>query len=424
MKSWTYRGTEDLTQERKYEWTHPWLTFDVGLDQASYRLWLLLGEATSESDHVRRALLRPDVARELEQVFLVKGALATTAIEGNTLSEEDARQIFEDGLELPPSKQYLAQEIRNVLDALDCIGDQILPDPANSDLTVEKIKLYNRMVLEDLPRDEGVEPGEIREHSVVVGRYRGAPAQDCEFLLGRLCDWLNSPAFRAPDDSPELAPSLAILRAALAHLYLTWIHPFGDGNGRTARLLEVHILLASRFPKPVVQLLSNHYNHTRSEYYRQLDRTSKEGPNGFLAYAVQGFVDELRGQLDRIWTMQYLDRWEQYIYQQFGEASTDSQRRQLRLVKDLSRASIETVPHHPLPLLKPVRRAMLRQISPALAEAYAHKTERTLTRDLNALEKRGLIFRTEYGWYPNADSVLAFMPPQARARDGDKFLSW
>ena len=412
--------------------THPWLSFDVDLEQASYRLWLLLGEATSKSDHVRRALLRPEVADELQKVFLVKGALATTAIEGNTLSEEEARQVFEDKLPLPPSKQYLGQEIRNVVGAFDHIRDEILPDASNADLTVEKIKRYNRFVLDGLAVDDGVTPGEIRTHSVLVGRYRGAPAQDCEYLLGRLCEWLNSDAFIAPEDHPELAPPLAILKAALAHLYLAWIHPFGDGNGRTARLLEVHILLASRFPQPVTQLLSNHYNHTRSEYYRQLDRTSREGPNDFLLYAVQGFVEELRGQLDRIWSMQYVDRWEQYIHQQFGETRTDSRRRQLRLVKDLSKASIDVSPSHPLyplPWIEPVPRSKLRLLSPELAEAYAHKTDRTLSRDLNALERMSLIWRSEDGsWWPNSDSVLGFMPPQVRAEadglGGGMHRSW
>lgn len=409
---------------REFEKTHPWLTFEVDLKRASYRLWLLLGEAASKSDHVRRALLRPEVADDLLKVFLVKGALATTAIEGNTLSEEEARQVFEDRLRLPPSKEYLGREIRNVLDAFERIRDEILPDAADADLTVEKIKLYNRLVLNGLPLDDGVEPGEIRKHSVVVGRYRGAPAGDCEYLLERLCEWMNSDEFSAPEDHPELAPPLAILKAVIAHLYLAWIHPFGDGNGRTARLLELHVLLASRFPQPVTQLLSNHYNQTRSEYYRQLDKTSTKGPNGFLLYAVEGFVEELRAQLDRIWTMQYVDRWEQYVYQRFGEARTDSQRRQLRLVKDLSKASIQTAARRPLPRLKPIPRRELRRLSPALAEAYAGKTERTLTRDLNALEGDGLIWQWEEGWVPNSDAVLAFMPPQARTHDDDWFASW
>jgi Fic family protein len=415
-----------MTREpaREFEKTHPWLTFEVDLKRASYRLWLLLGEAASKSDHVRRALLRPEVANDLLKVFLIKGALATTAIEGNTLSEEEVRQVFERRLTLPPSKEYLAQEIRNVLGAFDRIREEILPDASDADLTVEKIKLYNRLVLDGLPSDDDVEPGEIRKHSVVVGRYRGAPAGDCEYLLERLCEWMNSDEFKAPEDHPELAPPLAILKAVLAHLYLAWIHPFGDGNGRTARLLELHVLLASRFPQPVTQLLSNHYNHTRSEYYRQLDKTSTQGPNGFLLYAVEGFVEELRAQLDRIWTMQYVDRWEQYVHQRFGETRTDSQRRQLRLVKDLTKASIQETPGHPLPSLKEIPKQEIRRLSPALAEAYARKTERTLTRDLNALERDGLIEYWGNGWVPNSDSVLGFMPPQARARGDDWFASW
>jgi hypothetical protein len=113
------------------------------------------------------------------------------------------------------------------------------------------------------------------------------------------------------------------------------------------------------------------------------------------------------------------------MHQQFGETSTDSQRRQLRLVKDLTKASIEIVPHHPLPSIEPIPRSRLRHLSPALAEAYAHKTERTLSRDLNSLERMGLIWRSDHGWWwPNSDAVLGFMPPQARARGGDVLLSW
>lgn len=413
-----------MTNKREFEKTHPWLTFNIDLNRASFRLWLFLGEATSKSDHVRRALLRPDMAREMLAVFLVKGALATTAIEGNTLSEDEARQVYDDQLKLPPSKEYLAQEIRNVLAAFNRISEEILPDAPQAELTVEKVKLYNRLVLDRLEVGDDVEPGEIRRHSVVVGSYRGAPAQDCEYLLERMCDWLNSDAFKAPEERRELAAPLAIIKAVLAHLYLTWIHPFGDGNGRTARLLEHHVLLVSGFPKPATQLLSNYYNHTRSEYYRQLDRSAREGAEGFLLYAVQGLVDELRAQLDRIWAMQYLDRWEQYVHQRFGETSTESRRRQLRLVKDLSKVSIKTAPNHPLPRLLPVARNQLRRLSPELAEAYARKTERTLSRDLNALERQELISRTPEGWVPNSDTVLAFMPPQIRAGDGDELLSW
>lgn len=402
-----------------YRETHPWLTFSIDLNRISYKLWLLLGEVTSKTDHVRRALLRPEVAAELLQVFLIKGALATTAIEGNTLSEAEARQVADDTLELPPSKAYLGQEVRNILDACNTLRDEIFEGPRHVALTVDKVKEYNRRVLRDLDPGEDVIPGEIRTHSVVVGNYRGAPAEECEALLGQMCEWLSSGAFEAPADRQELREPLIVLKAIIAHLYLTWIHPFGDGNGRTARLLELHILLAGGFPMPTCQLLSNHYNRTRSEYYRQLSRASRDGaPYAFLEYAGQGLADELRAQLDRIWTMQYFDRWEQYIHQSFGQPRTETDHRRLRLVKDLSTQSINPTEGHWLPQLVPVPRSHLRRLSPALAEAYAKKTDRTLSRDVNWLLNKGLIERRRGGFVPASDEVLAFMP-LARPNEGE-----
>ena len=45
-----------------------------------------------------------------------------------------------------------------------------------------------------------------------------------------------------------------ILKATLAHLYIAWIHPFGDGNGRTARLVEFMLLSRAGVPSPSAHL--------------------------------------------------------------------------------------------------------------------------------------------------------------------------
>jgi Fic family protein len=386
----------------------------------THKTWLLLGEATSKCDHVHWALLRPDAASELLRVYLVRGALATTAIEGNTLSEEQARKIADGELRLPPSQEYLGREIENILAAFHEIRDEVFEHDAEIDanvpLSVDRIKHYNRLILSGLTVEEGVEPGEIRTHSVVVGNYRGAPAADCETLLEQLCSWLNSDAFQSDDE--QLMIPLAIVKAVVAHLYLAWIHPFGDGNGRTARLLELQILLSAGLAMPVTQLLSNHYNATRTEYYHQLANASASAsPLDFLHYAVEGLVDELRAQLDRIWSMQYVDRWEQFVYETFGEIRTESERRRLRLVKDISRASIIPADGVGLPWLEPVPRQKLRHLSPQLAEFYAGRTERTLSRDLEELIDRDLIRRDEGGYVPASNRVLAFMP-HARGRSG------
>jgi Fic family protein len=367
---------------------------------------VLLGEAKSKSQHVARALLSPKAAHELLSVYLTKGILATTAIEGNTLSEDEVRRVLEGSSHLPPSRQYLEREVQNVLDAYNLARKELFESPALP-FSIERIREYNRLILKDLELEDGVVPGEIRRHSVVVGSYRAAPAEDAEYLLSRLCEWLNGDKFGAPAEAPQLAAALAIVKAVVAHLYLAWIHPFGDGNGRTARLLELQILLSAGFPVPTCQLLSNHYNQTRSEYYRQLAISSRDrnGPLSFVAYAVQGFVDQLREQLDVIWKQQFQDRWTQFVYQSFGERRSETDNRRLRLVLDLSREFHATG--------KPVPKRGVHDLSPRLAAAYATKTEKTLSRDLNAIRGLELLRSEQGGWVPADKAIRGLQPPAA-----------
>lgn len=369
--------------------------------------WVLLGEAKSKSQHVGRALLSPQAASELLQVYLVKGMLATTAIEGNTLSEEEVRQIIDRTLDLPPSREYLEREIENVLAAYNAARKELLEDP-DLPFSVARLCGYNRLILDGLELEEGVEPGRVRQHSVVVGSYRAAPPEEAEELLDRLCEWLNGPEFDPPDGSPQLAAPLAIVKAIVAHLYLAWIHPFGDGNGRTARLLELQILLGAGFPVPTCQLLSNHYNLTRTEYYRQLALSSRDsgGVLSFIHYATRGLVDQLHEQLDVIRKVQFEDRWEQFVYQSMGERRGESGNRRLRLVLDLSRAYQASG--------QPVARQDILTLTPRLARAYASKTEKTLSRDLNAIEALGLLRQgPDKRWLPADEKIQQMLPPAA-----------
>ncbi|MFL5901294.1 MAG: Fic family protein [Solirubrobacterales bacterium] len=389
---------------RPYLMSHSHIDFTVDLRDASPAIWVLLGESKSKSQHVARALLSPKAAHQLLSVYLTKGISATTAIEGNTLSEDEVRRVLEGSSHLPPSRQYLEREVQNVLDAYNLARKELFESPALP-FSIERIREYNRLILKDLELEDGVVPGEIRRHSVVVGSYRAAPAEDAEYLLSRLCEWLNGDKFGAPAEAPQLAAPLAIVKAVVAHLYLAWIHPFGDGNGRTARLLELQILLSAGFPVPTCQLLSNHYNQTRSEYYRQLAISSRDrnGLLSFVAYAVQGFVDQLREQLDVIWKQQFQDRWTQFVYQSFGERRSETDNRRLRLVLDLSREFHATG--------KPVPKRGVRDLSPRLAAAYATKTEKTLSRDLNAIRGLELLHPGQGGWVPADKAIRGLQPP-------------
>lgn len=395
-------GCAVTTAIRDYEKTHPHINFKLKLNKPNASLWILLGEAKSKSAHIARTLLHPDRSHELMQVFLTKGVLATTAIEGNTLSEDQVRAIIENRAELPPSKQYLAQEIRNVIDAYNEVVAAVLVAP-DAPVSPEQFKRWNGLILKDLDLEDGVHPGAFRHGSVVVGNYRAPAARDVEVVMGKLCDWLNSDDFQAPEGAPELRAPLVVVKAIVAHLYLVWIHPFDDGNGRTARLLELQLLLAAGFPTPATQLLSNHYNQTRSEYYRQLHASSRTGdPIPFLTYALRGFVDGLGEQLDLMFSWQREDRWEQYVYQQIGELRTEADRRRLRLVLEVSRESRAND--------APIARANMRWLTPKLSMAYSNKTDKTLTRDLNVIRRLELLTRTRRGYMPNESVLLGFLP--------------
>jgi Fic family protein len=391
---------------RTFERTHPWISYRCDLGKAGVELWLALGEAASKCEHISRVPLRPATAQALHQLYLAKGAAATTAIEGNTLSEEEVLQAVEGRLVVPPSKQYLKQEVENIIAACNGISKQ-LADGTQPEISPKLLCDYNRQVLEKLPLKKDVIPGGLRTHSVVVGNvYRGAPAKDCPYLLDRLCDWLNGPDFQAPDGSPPGTDTVyAILRSVVAHLYLAWIHPFGDGNGRTARLLEFHILLSAGVPSPAAHLFSNHYNQTRAEYYRQLDHASKSGGDivPFIAYAVRGFVDGLREQLETIWIQQWDVVWRNFVHERFQNRNSTTDTRQRHLALDLGDVG-DWVEVGKIP-----------ELTPRLAKAYAGKTPKTVQRDLNALVEMGLLARDGRKVRARREIILAFLPLRRKA---------
>ncbi len=389
---------------RAYEKTHPWINFmATDVNEVRPRHWMLVGEARSKCEHLAGAPLKPDVAKKLYGVTLVKGALATTAIEGNTLTEDQVRGIFEGSYKAPPSRQYQEQEVRNVIEALQSLHDRIL-DGEVMRLTPELICEFNHQILKGTRYRDGVVPGVIRTESVVVGGYRAAPAEDCAYLLERLTDWLNSPIFES--DDPEIQFALTLAKAIFAHLYIAWIHPFGDGNGRTARLLEFLILARCGFvPVPAAHLLSNHYNLTRDRYYHELALSSRPGQStlGLLHYAIEGFIDGIRETIGMVRQSQISVAWVNYVHERFAsQPHTKAAARQRMLVLAMP---MDTV----------VPRGDLEGLTPKLAKLYASAGPRTLSRDLNTLAALDLIRRVRSGYRTRSEVVQAFLPPMATA---------
>lgn len=390
----------------KYEQTHPWIRFGTSLplDSRYSPVWYLLGQVESKIRHLGTTPVSPEVHQRLNMLYLLKGVRATTAIEGNTLTEEEVAGIVNGSLQMPKSKQYQQQEVQNVRDACNLIVNDVCVAETPVQLTAGYICRLNELVLRDMEMKDGICPGRVRGFSVVVGNvYRGAPADECAQLLGMLCDWLSSPAFTAP---PDKMMSMAVIKAVIAHIYLAWIHPFGDGNGRTARLVELFILLAAKVPVPAAHLLSNHYNKTRDQYYERLASLSRPvngalpSLDSFLEYALQGLVDGLQEQLQRINDYQLAITWKSVVYERFSGIGGSTAKRKRELLLSLGFA--------------PARIASFTDIAPGLFyEYYRGKTVRALMRDLAELQELGLLLRTPEGYRPRYELLQHMLPTKA-----------
>ena len=166
--------------------THPWITFELDLTRAPTRFWTLLEDACSKCEVISGIPLMPETAEELNRVSLERGARATTAIEGNTLTEEQVALLARGELRLPPSKEYLGMEMKNILRGFNEMLD-VEHAPA---LGAERVKYLNAVVLDGLKLDEGVPAARAAKPG-----YLGRPRSDG--LVWRLAP-LVAPAQRRP----------------------------------------------------------------------------------------------------------------------------------------------------------------------------------------------------------------------------------
>ena len=193
----------------------------------------------------------------------------------------------------------------------------------------------------------------------------------------------------------------AVIEAIVTHVYIEWIHPFGDGNGRTGRLLEFYILLRAGLPSIVSHILSNHYNQTRSEYYRQLDRARKHrNLTEFIQYALQGFRDGLKENLDFIQQSQFSIFWQHYIYETFADLKYTKKtafKRKRALILQMPIDGLFTVDE-------------LLEISTDVAKKYATVGRSTALRDLRELQDLSLLKKIGSKYIANTVILRAMMP--------------
>lgn len=370
-------------------------------DDVRYRL----GECDAIVQALQFLPLSPDVRQEMLKVSLIKGAMATTAIEGNTLSESEVRAIQEGRSTIPQSRKYLEQEVKNVLDALNEIMKEVVENHAISPVTPDLIRSFNAHVGKDLGEAFESVPGEFRSGEVVVGAYRPPDHRAVKWFVSKMCSWLQKEFSYEKETRPDF--SVGVIEAIVAHVYLVWIHPFGDGNGRTARLLEFYLLLRSGIPNTCAHILSNHYNNTRSEYYRQLSAAGKTCElTDFIKYAVNGLYDGLVDMLRLAQSHQIRSCWRNFVYDRVNSESLN-QKVGKRYAKLLSSMDV----------FRSYTREELARLTPEVAAVYAQITPGTINRDIRALKDLGLVLETAEGDFMADTHELVDSLPRSRSFD-------
>lgn len=324
--------------------------------------------------------------------MLRKGAQSTTAIEGNTLTDEEIAKIAE-GQKLAPSKEYQQIEVQNILEALNQLLLETVYGDSNQLISKEILLRFHKMVGKDLGDHFSATPGRFRETNVVVGTYRCPDSNDVIPLIERYCEWLRE---EFSFESGKQTFSDIFIQAVVAHVYLEWIHPFSDGNGRTGRLLEFYILSRGGNPDITLHILSNYYNQTRPEYYRQLDKASKTGDlTEFIQYALLGFRDGLKECLETIQASQLQTTWQKFVFEKFegiemGQKEVFKRRRRLGLE---------------IPIHQGFRIDEIPDINIKLAKMYSNISRKTLERDVEELLKHKVLIKNEGKLFANVATL-------------------
>ncbi|MCK5783684.1 MAG: Fic family protein [Desulfobacterales bacterium] len=312
------------------------------------------------------------------------------------MSEEEIKKI-QEGWKLPPSREYQEIEVKNIINAFNTLLREVIIDNNVKFITPEIIKQFHKMISENLGEHISAIPGKFRKSNCIVGTYRPPEYKYVNDLVKKLCDWLK----REFNYGVEQSFSISVIQAIVTHVYIEWIHPFGDGNGRTGRLLEFYILLRAGLPIIVSHILSNFYNQTRSEYYRQLEKaTKKKDITWFIEYAVQGFRDGLYENLKIIQSGQFDIFWQNYIYESFS----DVQYTKIAVFKRKRQLMLN------IPKEGEFTSEELTLITPQVARLYSNLKKASVLRDLKELQELGLLEKVGRKYKANIGALSSMIP--------------
>lgn len=229
--------------------------------------------------------------KNLEEWFRIELTYTSNAIEGNTLSRAETALVIEKGLTIGGKSITEHLEATNHAAALDFVKEQI--KRKTSDLKEKDILKIHEIILDKIDKENaGIYrrvPVRISGSAVVLPNPRKV-----QELMDDFFSWLRK------EDKMH-----GIQLAAEAHYRLVTIHPFIDGNGRTARLLMNMILMMKGYPPAIIRKndrlayikslekpqLVNGQGDSKNDYFKLIATAVDRSLNIYLK-AIDGEVEE------------------------------------------------------------------------------------------------------------------------------------
>jgi Fic family protein len=276
----------------RYELPRRWILYDAGAVMAA------LVEAKSAVRALTTLPYQKSWVEALQELQLKREVAGTSRIEGAEFTERELDEAVRPDVSPEELRTRSQRQARAAMQAYRWIGELAADRPVSADLVRE---VHRRLVTGC--DDDHCPPGVLRErdYNVTFGipPHRGAeggPA--CEEAFAGLIESAQT-EFR--DHDP-------LVQAMALHYHLAAMHPFLDGNGRTARAMEALVLRRAGLTDRAFVAMSNYYYDEKPAYLRVLSEVRQGGHDltPFLIFALQGvriqcerLTEEIRKQMQR-----------------------------------------------------------------------------------------------------------------------------
>lgn len=215
-----------------------------------------------------RPLPASQVAK-LQEQFKIEMTYNSNAIEGNSLTLKETFLVINEGLTIKgkPLKDHL--EAKDHFEALKYLNDLIEHDKKHT-VSEVLIRQLHQLVMLETDREWA---GKYRDANVIISGSDHTPPDALEVpgLMQSLIRWIGN-------NQGKMSP---IELASIVHHKVVYIHPFFDGNGRTARIVMNIFLMQAGYPLMIV------LKNDRKKYYSVLDKADKGDYQPLIRFVAQ-----------------------------------------------------------------------------------------------------------------------------------------